>query len=208
MRRNLIRQMGICFAALAASLALSAQAAAQSANTNSPQPSAQATQAPTAAAASSPAAVPVPAPATKKPKKVWTNDEIGSVGGTISVVGGASNSSTASSGAGGNPSARSGLSPNGGSGGARQRQLAAYRRQIRQLQAQIAAADAKISELRSFKGENTAPSEGINPREHYSMTPVSGQIQQQKDNKKKLQAQLENIEDEARKNGFEPGDLR
>lgn len=205
MRRNLIQQIGICFAALAAWLTLSAQAGAQSANTSSPQPSASNsagasdTPAP-AAAASATATAATPAVSAKKPKKVWTNDEIGSVGGTISVVGGASNSSTGSSSTGGHPSADS--------GSARQRQLAAYRRQIRQLQAQIAAADAKISELRNFKGENTAPSEGINPRQHYSMTPVSGQIQQQEENKKKLQAQLENIQDEARKNGFEPGDLR
>ena len=40
------------------------------------------------------------------------------------------------------------------------------------------------------------------------MEPVADQVKQLEDAKKKLQAQIEDIENEARKSGIEPGELR
>jgi uncharacterized protein (UPF0335 family) len=42
----------------------------------------------------------------------------------------------------------------------------------------------------------------------YSMTPVEDQVKQLEEKKKQIQAQIDALEDQARKNGFEPGQLR
>ncbi len=153
-----------------------------------------------------PADPPAEKPATaagekKKPKKVWTNEEIGSVKGGISVVGD-----------GNSPSERSGDSkPSTSASGAdelRQKQIANYRNQIQQYQADIAAIDKRIDQLKNFKGENTSPSGGINPTQGYNMVPVEDQVKQLEDKKKQLQAKVEDTENEARKNGIDSGDLR
>lgn len=139
--------------------------------------------------------------AQKKPKKVWTNDEIGSVKGDISVVG--------------DPSARSapGQHQAGGpSGGtmdqARRAQIENYRNQIQQYQSRIDAIDQRIAQLKNFKADNSSPSGGININEGYNMVPIEDQVKQLEAKKKELQAKIEDTENEARKNGIESGDLR
>ena len=42
----------------------------------------------------------------------------------------------------------------------------------------------------------------------YNMVPFADQVKQLEDAKKQLQAQIQDIEYEARKNGIEPGELR
>lgn len=137
---------------------------------------------------------------TKKPKKVWTNDEIGSVKGGISVVGDPHTSAR-------NSRAEE-AAASGGAGDARQMQIEKYRDQIQDLQAQIDADDKRIAQLKNFKGENASPSGGINPNQGYNMVPVEDQVKQLEEKKKHLQAEIENVENEARKNGIDPGDLR
>ena len=136
----------------------------------------------------------------KKPKKVWTNDEISTVGGTISVVGDSSSGNSA------NSSNKSGRGTSTGS--AQERQIEQYRDQLRQLQAQLDSIDKKINDLRNFKADNSSASGGIDPRHGYSMTPVADQIKQLEDKKKQIQAKIDAVEDEARKKGIEPGQLR
>lgn len=164
-------------------------------------------QSPDAAAkpADSPAKAPASATPEKKPKKVWTNDEIGSVKGTVSVVGDNKSSSSSSS-----SSADSHLvsTTNGSSADARQKQIADYRDRIKDYQDQIDAIDKRISQLKGFKAENSTPTGGINPTQGYNMVPVEDQVKQLDDEKKRLQAKLDDTESEARKNGIEPGDLR
>ncbi len=136
----------------------------------------------------------------KKPKKVWTNDEIGSVKGDISVVG--------------NPPPSPGNSGNkepatsAGAGDARQMQVKTYRHQIQDLQAQINAADKRIAQLKNFKGENSGSSGGINLNQGYDMVPIEDQVKQLEEKKKQLQAKIGDVEDEARKDGIDSGDLR
>ncbi len=159
------------------------------------------------AAACKPADAPAKAAASatpQKPKKVWTNDEIGSVKGTVSVVGDDKASSSLSNSA----DSRLVSSSNGSSADARQKQIADYRDRIRDYQNQIDAIDKRISQLKDFKAENSTPTGGINPTQGYNMVPVEDQVKQLDDEKKRLQTKLDDTESEARKNGIEPGDLR
>jgi hypothetical protein len=141
----------------------------------------------------------------KKPKKVWTNDEISSAGGegSISVVG---NGEPNGKGSGTDHSEKGNGSFS--SSPTRERQVAVYRDRLRQLRIQLETTDKKISDLRNFKADNTSASGGINMRQGYSMTPVQDQIKQLEEKKKQLQAQIDNVEDQARKSGVEPGELR
>jgi chromosome segregation ATPase len=164
--------------------------------------------------ASAPAAAkPTPAPGAtaktttatadkKKPKKVWTNDNVSSIPGGVSVVG-EGNQSDSSQGVSGAP--QKDLS---GAAEARQKQIDGYRDQIRQMQAQIDAADKRIAQLKNFKAEDTSPSGGIKMNQGYNMVPLEDQVKQLEDKKKQLQAKIEDVENEARKNGIDSGDLR
>jgi hypothetical protein len=173
-------------------LALPARAQSPDAGTTPPS-----TAKPADPPASAPAATP---PEKKKPKKVWTNDEIGSVKGGVSVVGDGTSSSANSA------NKRSATSE--GREDARQRQIENYRNQIQDLQAQIDATDKRIDQLKNFKGENTSPSGGININQGYNMVPVEDQVKQLEEKKKQLQAKIDDTEIEARKNGIDAGDLR
>jgi len=138
------------------------------------------------------------APETKKPKKVWTNDEIGSVKGGVSVVGddGASSSSSPNK------------QPTSSGEQSHQQQVDSYRDRIHNYQSQIDAVDQRIAQLKNFKADNTTPSGGINLHQGYDTVPLEDQVKQLEEKKAKLQANLDDTEAEARKNGIEPGELR
>jgi chaperonin cofactor prefoldin len=154
--------------------------------------------------ASSTPATPAAAPEKKKPKKVWTNDEIGSVKGGVSVVGDGASSKTNT------PSTGNALppAPEGAVGDARQTMVENYRNQMQHYQAQIESIDKRISQLKNFKAENTSPSGGININHGYDMVPLEDQVKQLEEKKKQLQAKIDDTENEARKNGIDTGDLR
>jgi hypothetical protein len=136
----------------------------------------------------------------KKKKKVWTNDEVGSLGGAISVVGDEHASDAQSQ---GSPAAVVPADKD-----PRTRKIQNYREQIRQLRAQIDAADKRISQLKNFKGENNAPTGGINPNQGYNMVPLDQQVKQLEESKKQLQGKIEDVENDARINGIDPGEIR
>lgn len=138
------------------------------------------------------------APDKKKPKKVWTNDEIGAVKGGVSVVGDESAPSTIA------PMKR----PRTDAEQGRQQQIDSYRERIRNYQSQIDAIEQRIAQLKNFKADNTSPSGGINLNQGYDMVPLEDQVKQLEEQKKKLEAKLDETEAEARKNGIEPGELR
>jgi hypothetical protein len=135
----------------------------------------------------------------KKPKKIWTNEEIGSVKGDVSVVG--DGNASPSKGGDKRPSAD-------GAGDAHQQQIQGYRDRIQECQSQIDAIDKRIAQLRNFKAENTAPSGGINPNQGYNMVPVEDQVKQLEEKRKQLQTKIDDTEIEARKNGVDSADLR
>jgi 3-dehydroquinate synthase class II len=134
----------------------------------------------------------------KKPKKVWTNDSVSAIPGGVSVVGEGNQS-------GASAAPQKDLS---GAEDVRQKQIAGYRDQIRQMQGQIDAADKRIAQLKNFKAEDTSPSGGIKMNQGYNMVPLEDQVKQLEDKKKQLQAKIEDVENEARKNGIDSGDLR
>ena len=140
------------------------------------------------------------APEKKKPKKVWTNDEVVKLPGKVSVVGQPRN----------NEESWQGMEdyPSNDEDGDQNSQVESYREQIAQRQRQIDAADERIAQLKSFKGENSSPSGGINPNKGYNMVPIEDQIKQLEAKKKQLQGQIADLENEARKNGIDPGKLR
>lgn len=179
-------------------------------SSGSSQPSQSQQQAPAPSTGTSPAATTAdakdkaadkePAKDKKKPKKVWTEDDISKVGGSISIVGDSS-SSTAAKGSS-QPNAA------GSEDAGQRKQVDFYRDQLRQLETQLDATDKKLDDLRNFKGENSSSSGGINPNQGYSMTPVADQIKQLEDKKKQIQEKIDAVTDEARKKGIEPGELR
>jgi chromosome segregation ATPase len=92
--------------------------------------------------------------------------------------------------------------------GARDKQAAAYRDRLHQLNNQLETVDKKISQLRNFKADDASASGGINMNHRYSRTPVEDQVNELEEKKKQIQAQIDAVEDQARKSGFEPGQLR
>jgi hypothetical protein len=138
----------------------------------------------------------------KKQKKVWTNDELKSVKSSVSVVGEANKTTTTRHGhARKDDDGNDNPSPH-------QQQVDEYRSQIGELRDRIEAVDKRIAQLKDFKAENTSASGGIDLHQKYNMVPVADQVKQLEDAKKKLQVQIDDIENEARKSGIEPGELR
>jgi hypothetical protein len=135
----------------------------------------------------------------KKPKKVWTNDEIAKGSDGVSVVGEAGASSSDS---------KKKPDSTANNDDPRQRQIHEYKAQLAQLQSRIDAIDKRINQLKNFKGENTSPSGGINMNQGYTMVPIPEQIKQLEEKKKQLRAKMDDVETEAHKNGITSDDLR
>lgn len=117
----------------------------------------------------------------KKPKKIWTEEETSAVGGSISVVGDphASNSSS-----------RTPVLPSASDG----RDAAYYRGRLSPLRQQIDDVDREIQELKSVKGT---------VREN-----LEAQVQIREARREKIQKQINEIEEDARRHGIAPGQLR
>ena len=179
--------------------------ASDPAQSQTTSPTSQTSPAPATAQAATKTDVLVPPvqPADKKkPKKVWTNDELKSVKSGVSVVGEANKSTTTRHGhARKDDEDNDNPSPH-------QQQVEEYRSQIRELRDRIEAVEKRVAQLKDFKAENTSASGGIDLHQKYNMEPVADQVKQLEDAKKKLQEQIEDIENEARKSGIEPGELR
>jgi hypothetical protein len=177
MRRPLILA-GIL--ALFATLNCSAQSSQSGSDSSSAKPqSAPATEGTTAAKDQSSGKD--QAKEKKKPKKVWTEEEISAVGGSISVVGDqhATNNSSRT------PSS---TSPSDG------RDKAYYRGRLAPLRQQIEDLDREIQEMKSVKGT---------VREN-----VEAQVQIREARREKIQKQINEIEEDARQHGIGAGQLR
>jgi hypothetical protein len=141
-------------------------------------------------------------PADAKKKRVWTNDDVGSIKGNVSVVGDKDSDQA------GSAKDSKSVDTSGGGEDPKKARLQQYRDRIADLNAKIADADRKIAELKNFKADNGAPSGGINPNHGYNMVPLEEQVKQLEDKKKQMQANIEDVENQARKEGFDPGELR
>ena len=117
----------------------------------------------------------------KKPKRVWTEEEISAVGGSISVVGDQHPS---------NNSSRAPTSPSTSDG----RDVTYYRGRLAPLRQQIEDLDREIQELKSVKGT---------VREN-----LEAQVQIREARREKIQKQINEIEEDARQHGIGAGQLR
>jgi chaperonin cofactor prefoldin len=153
--------------------------AAQSPDTSSPPPVSQSQDA-------------APSSDAKKPKKVWTNENLSDANGAVSVVGDSKSKPKLAS---------SKLTD--------AQYIATTRKQLEKLQSQIADADKQITDLTNFsKGEPSTSAGGIKLNKGYNREPIEVQIRTLQEKKKDLQAQIDALLDEARKKGVEPGQLR
>jgi len=136
---------------------------------------------------------------TDKTKKVWTNDEMGSLQGNVSVVGAE------------HPGEGSGKSSTSGARGAadlRSGKIQRYRAAIGELRKKIDAADQRIDQFKNFRADDGSPSGGVDPKRGYNMIPLDEQVKQLEAKKKQWLANIEDLENQAKKEGIEPGELR
>jgi len=153
----------------------------------------QPASAPAAAAASTPAPPADPKASTKTPtaKKVWTNEDMGTLTGPTY---------DAKPGAGSRPKSYRPQSYSGSANGTY------YRNQINSLKAKIADIDQKLDNYEAL-AHGEAPGQGekqTGVRITDSRTDIQALVAQ----KQKLQAQISEVEDQARHAGVEPGQLR
>jgi hypothetical protein len=163
--------------------------AAQSADSSQQPP--RAAEQPAPAPPATPAAG--PNSSAKKPKKVWTNEDLPEARGSVSVVGDPKNA--------GKPGGQSGKAADPG-------YVANVKKQLEKLQGQLADADKQIAKLKEFSAGEPV---GTNERQFhkgYNSEPIERQVQTLEAKKVQTQAKIDALLDEARKKGVEPGQLR
>lgn len=130
--------------------------------------------------------------AAKKSKKVWSEDDLHKLGGGVSVVGDAK------------PDAKTRTPANSGS---KNSTAAYYKGQLEKLQAQLDDTNKKLTDLQNFNGDKSS-STAVQMNRRFTATPVPDQIAQLEAKKKQIAAQMQDIFDQARRSGIEPGALR
>lgn len=130
----------------------------------------------------------------KKPKKVWTNDDVGGLSSPVSVVGNSKNGGKGGSGTGGKADGQ---------------YIANTKKELAKLQAQLDDTDKQLADLKDFsQGKPAATTSGYQINKGYNRVPVDQQISNLEEKKKQLQTKIDALLDEARKKGVEPGELR
>jgi archaellum component FlaC len=150
------------------------------------------TQNPPPAQGSSPATTPSSSTSTTTtPKKVWTNENLSETKGTVSVFGDKRNQNY-----------------HMGSGQPAGAIAAQIKKDLEKLQAQLDDVNKKLKTYKEFEeGEPVSKGER-DLSKCYSRVPVDQQMVRLVDKRKKLQGQIGDLIDEARKEGIEPGQLR
>lgn len=154
-----------------------------------------------------------PPPATQeaktlkpKPKKVWTNEEIGEVGGTISVVGDPRGSATNQAAQSRQAKPASAKSPNGA---VDPKTLAAVRQQLQKLQSDLATVEKQLAQLQGFSKGDSKDAGGLQSNTwQYNSSSAEEQIRHLQEKKANFQTTIDNLLDAARASGIEPGQLR
>lgn len=139
----------------------------------------------TDSSATAPPANPLTAPA----KKVWTNDDLQG-GRGVSVVGDKRNQNYH-------------MTQNADSAA-----VARIRKNLEKLSAQLEDTNHKLTDLKKFEAGETVHDPGRQVNKGLNRVPVDQQIAQLEASKKKLESQIGDLLDEARKKGIDPGQLR
>jgi hypothetical protein len=137
-------------------------------------------------------------PQTKKPKKQWTNENLGEANGVVSQVGDAQTNSGAKPSPSGKPIPAKPVDA---------QYVATLRSQLQKLQTQIADTDKEIVRLDSFKKGETPGCAGLQLHRGYNATPIDEQIQKLQVKRKQLQERMDALLDDARKKGVAAREL-
>ena len=152
-----------------------------------------------------------------KPKKVWTNDDMGDVTGTISVVGTerpkptptVSRISSLQPAVPSAGNAKQAATAKSGTDSVDPKTLAQLKQQLQKLQANIDQLDKQIEGLKdASRGDSKNLGILKSDPSQYSMEPVPDQIKSLEAKKSGLQAAMDQLLDAARASGIEPGQLR
>ena len=129
---------------------------------------------------------------TKKPKKVWTNDDVPRSNGGVSVVGDPKNKPKPTS-----------------SKPVDAQYVASVRKQLDKLQGQVADIDKQLVDLKNFsEGEPSTSASGMKLNKSYDREPIEVQMRALRNKKKDLESKIDALLDEARKRGVESSQLR
>jgi len=129
---------------------------------------------------------------TKKPKRIWTNENLSDAGGTVSVVGDPKNKPKPTS-----------------SKPVDAQYVASVRKQLDKLQGQVADIDKQLVDLKNFsEGEPSTSASGLKLHKSYSTEPIEVQMRALRDKKKDLESKIDTLLDEARKKGVESSQLK
>ena len=141
------------------------------------------------------AATPAPAAdsSAKKPKKVWTNEDLPEAHGSGPVVREAKSTEK--------PKTRNGKGADSG-------YVANVKKQLEKLQGQLVDADKQIAKLKDFSAGEPVGTSERQFHKGYNSEPIERQIQSLEAKKVETQAKIDALVDEARKKGVEPGQLR
>jgi len=142
--------------------------------------------------------------------KVYTEDKLAGLSGHgVSVVGDESQGGDSSGGNSYAEQAAGSGSGNGGSGGKSDEQV--WRRKAQTIHDQMAQIDDRIAkiqeEIQKYGAVSFDPSSGLQQNVIY-IKDRNAQIQQLEEQKRRLQSQLDSLEDEGRKAGADPGWFR
>ncbi|HEY2117958.1 MAG TPA: hypothetical protein VGH37_02130 [Candidatus Acidoferrum sp.] len=172
----------LLFAAALLSLALShSTCGAQSPASPNPDPNAAALP-----------AVTEPQTKTATSKKVWTNENLANASGKVSVVGDKRNQKYA-------------VTPDKPADPAT---VTRIHDSLKKLQTQLDGVNQQLVSFKEFQEGGTVSKADNEIPQGYTRVPVNQQIPVLEEKKKKLQAQIDDLLDEARKKGIEPGQLR
>jgi hypothetical protein len=126
------------------------------------------------------------------PKKVWTNENLASAKGDVSVVGDKRNQSYhLGSGQPADPAT-----------------AARIKKDLEKLQSQLDDVNSKLKSYKEFQDGEPVSKGERDLSKGYSRTPVDQQMEKLLKKKKELQTQIGDLVDEARKKGIDPGQLR
>jgi hypothetical protein len=152
-----------------------------------------------------PTAAPPKAP-KPKPKRVWTDENLGEAGGTISVVGDAQSAPKGQAAQRPQATSAPGKAPDGVVDA---RTLAVVRQQLQRLQSNLDQVDRQLAQLKGFSKGDTKNAGGLQKDTwQYNSSSVEEQIRHLQEKKANLQTAIDDLLDAARRIGIEPGQLR